>query len=438
MKSPDPLPVSISAAFCTDGVPGFSELGKRIAGGSGIEELMEDLGRALAEGGEEMCMLGGGNPAHVPEMEALWQRRLQEILDHPAQLRRTLAIYDPPQGNAGFLEALAATLRHQYGWPVGPENLAVTPGGQSAFFFLFNLLGSGPERQILFPVMPEYIGYAPQQLTPGTFRALRPHIERTAPHRFRYHLEMSRLPAGLEAESLAAVCVSRPTNPSGNVLDDEEMAALSQWTAGRGLPFLIDNAYGLPFPGILFRECAMPWAPHHIYVMSLSKLGLPGTRTAVVVAAEKTARAVTSWMAMTGLANGNFGQAITRPLLESGELLRSVGTAIRPFYERKLERALQLVEELLPPESNYALHETGGTMFLWLWLEGAPWTSRQLYERLKERQVLVVPGDPFFFGFPPEEDNWPHRHECLRINYAVEETILRRGLQILGEELQRA
>lgn len=416
----------------------FSPLGRRIAGGSGIEDLMEDLGRALAEGGEDMAMLGGGNPAHIPAMEALWKVRLEEILAHPAQLRRVLAIYDPPQGNPSFLEALAAMLRHHYGWPVGPENLAVAPGGQSAFFFLFNLLGAGPDRRVLFPVMPEYIGYAPQELLPGTFSALRPRISRTGPQRFRYHVDFSALPEGAEAERVAAVCVSRPTNPSGNVLEDAEMEALSRWTARQGVPLLIDNAYGLPFPGILFREVSMPWAEHHIYVMSLSKLGLPGTRTAVVVAEEKTARAVTSWMAMTGLANGNFGQAIVRPLLQDGTLLHAVQHSIRPFYENRLQKALRLAEELLPTESGYALHETGGTMFLWLWLEGSRSTSRALYERLKERQVLVVPGDPFFFGLPEADLNWRHRRECLRINYAVEEDVLRRGFTVLGEELRAA
>jgi valine--pyruvate aminotransferase len=415
----------------------FSSLGARVAGGSGIEDLMEDLGRALAEGGEDMAMLGGGNPAHIPAMEVLWKSRLDEIMAHPAQLRRVLAIYDPPQGNPGFLEDLAAMLRHEYCWPVGPENLAVTPGGQSAFFFLFNLLGAGPERQILFPVMPEYIGYAPQELMPGTFFGMKPRISRTAPQRFRYHVEFSALPDGAAAERVGAVCVSRPTNPSGNVLDDAEMAELSQWAARQGVPLLIDNAYGLPFPGILFREVSMPWAEHHIYVMSLSKLGLPGTRTAVVVAAEKTARAVTSWMAMTGLANGNFGQAIVRPMLTSGELLRAVRGSIRPFYEGRLRRALELAEELLPAESGYALHETGGTMFLWLWVEGGRRNARELYECLKERKVLVVPGDPFFFGLDREAEDWAHRHKCLRINYAVEEDVLRRGLTILGEELRR-
>ena len=36
---------------------------------------MDDLGRAMAGGGE-MLMLGGGNPALVPEVEKLWRGRM--------------------------------------------------------------------------------------------------------------------------------------------------------------------------------------------------------------------------------------------------------------------------------------------------------------------------------------------------------------------------
>jgi valine--pyruvate aminotransferase len=76
-------------------------------------------------------------------------------------------------------------------------------------------------------------------------------------------------------------------------------------------------------------------------------------------------------------------------------------------------------------------------MFLWLWLENCPCTSRELYERLKKRGVLVVPGDPFFFGLPPEDDHWPHRHECLRLNFAMDDVVVREGLRLIGDELAR-
>jgi valine--pyruvate aminotransferase len=428
--------MSISSHLPSERKQAFSLFGQQLAGGSGIEELMDDLGHALAEGGEHMLMLGGGNPAHLPGVEKVWQARLQEIVQDEHRLRRVLNTYDPPRGHTQFLQSLARMLAKEYGWPVGPENIAVTSGGQMAFFFLFNLLAgphaSGPARRILFPLMPEYIGYAAQGVTPGMLHGVRPTVKRLARHAFEYHVDFSALPLD---ESVAALCVSRPTNPSGNVLRDDEMARLSTLAAQWGIPFIIDNAYGLPFPGILFRDANPQWAPHHIFVFSLSKLGLPGTRTAFVVGPPEIIRAVRSLTAVTGLANGTLGQAITHPLLEDGTLLRLAREEIRPFYQKKMEQARAWVAEFFPPESNYALHETQGAMFLWLWLENCPCTSRELYHRLKARGVLVVPGDPFFFGLPPEDDSWPHRHECLRLNFAMSDEVVREGLRRIGEEI---
>jgi len=415
----------------------FSAFGQRAAAGSGIENLMDDLGKALSGSGPAPLMLGGGNPAHIPEMEAVWKKRMREILEDSATLRRTLAIYDPPRGNAAVISALADLLRSELGWPVGPENIAVTPGGQTAFHFLFNLFGGirpdGSQGQILFPLMPEYIGYANQGLEPGMFTSHRPGITRTVPHRFKYHVDFSNLNPGSE---IAAMCVSRPTNPSGNLISDSELAQLERLAADRHIPLIIDNAYGWPFPGIVFGEAAPLWTPHTIHVMSLSKLGLPGTRTAFVIAPPEVAGAISSMMAVTGLANGNFGQAIAGPLFASGEITRLSREVIQPYYRRKRDAALEAVAEFFPAEAPYALHESEGALFLWLWLENSRKTSRELYLRLKERGVLVVPGEYFFFG--DSDESWRHRHECLRISFAMEDRVVREGLRIIGSEIAEA
>jgi len=413
----------------------FSSLGKRLSGGSGIETLMDDLGHALAASNSSMHMLGGGNPAHIPEMEAVWAAQMAAITSDPAKLRRTLAIYDPPRGNPGCIASLAALLRDELGWPVGPENIAVTPGGQTAFFFLFNLFGGkqadGTTGRILFPLMPEYIGYANQSLEPDVFTSLRPRIEETAPHRFKYHIDFENLNPGPDVRAL---CISRPTNPSGNLLSDSELARLAALAQERRIPLIIDNAYGWPFPGIVFGEATPPWNDQTIHVMSLSKFGLPGTRTAFVVAAPEIASAVSSMMAVSGLANGNFGQAIAGPLIADRSILTLSREIVRPFYLQKRDRALEAVAEFFPDDIPYALHESGGAMFLWLWLRGSMRTSRAIYESLKARGVLVVPGEYFFFGLP---DDWSHRHECLRISFAMSEDDVRAGLRIIAEEISR-
>jgi valine--pyruvate aminotransferase len=413
----------------------FSELGARLAGETGINALMADLGEALAASADPApLMLGGGNPAHIPAMEAVWAERMKEIIADPAVLRRTLAIYDPPRGNAGCLEALAGLLRSQFGWSVGPENIAVTPGGQTAFFQLFNLfagkLKDGSKGKILFPLMPEYIGYADQSLERDTFTALKPRIEITGAHRFKYGIDFESLHV---TPDIRALCVSRPTNPSGNVITDAEMSHLAELAAQHDIPLIIDNAYGWPFPGILFDDVAPLWTEHTIHVMSLSKFGIPGTRTAFVVGPPEVAAALASMTAVTGLANGNFGQAIAGPLIASGEITRLSKEIIQPYYLAKRDKALAAISEFFPDTAPYSIHESGGAMFLWLWVRDSKRTSKEIYLALKDRGVLVVPGEYFFFGL--EDHAWPHRHECLRLSFAMDDNDVREGIRIIADEL---
>lgn len=412
----------------------FSARGKMLAGGSGIERLMDDLGHALSASGPSPHMLGGGNPAHIPAMEEVWKHRLEEITGDPAILRRTLSIYDPPRGNPDCIRWLAELLRAGYGWDVGPENIAVTPGGQTAFFFLFNLFAGkredGSQGKIFFPLMPEYIGYANQGLEADMFQSRRPSIERTGTHSFKYHIDFENLKPGPE---IGAMCVSRPTNPSGNLISDAELRRLEAMASELGIPLIIDNAYGWPFPGIVFGEATPLWTQNTIHVMSLSKFGLPGTRTAFVVAPPEIASAISSMMAVTGLANGNFGQTIAGPLIQSHQILDLSREIIRPFYLKKRNAALAAIEEFFPNDAAYSLHQSEGAMFLWIWLENSPRSSRELYECLKKRGVLVVPGEYFFFGMP--EDGWKHRHECLRVSFAMPDEEVRAGLRIIASEI---
>lgn len=391
---------------------------------------MTNLGEALAGGGD-VKMLGGGQPAHIPEVEAVWQRRWQEIAE-AGELGKVLGNYEPPAGGTGFRQVLAEMLQREFGWKVGPENIAVTAGGQTAFFFLFNALAGkmpdGSQRKVLLPLVPEYIGYTDQSVDGDMFQVFRPRIEKTGAHEFKYTIDFDALEVG---EDIAAICVSRPTNPSGNLLLDDEIARLRALAADNGIPLIIDNAYGAPFPNIIFGEANPVWDEDLIVTMSLSKLGLPGTRTGIVVASPEVASALSEMTGVVGLANGNVGQAIVQPLLESGELLALSNEVMRPFYQRKSQQALEWVAELFPDGMSYYVHRSEGALFLWFWFEGLPISSKELYERCKKRGTLVVPGEFFFFG---EEKDWAHGRECLRVTFTMEEATVREGLRIIAEE----
>ena len=124
--------------------PELSSFGRKLGARTGILELMDDLGNALS-GGEDMLMLGGGNPAHIPAVQAVWRRRMEEILADGNLYERVIGNYDPPQGNPRFIAALTHCLNREYGWELTPENVAVTNGGQTAFFFLLNMLAGAFE-----------------------------------------------------------------------------------------------------------------------------------------------------------------------------------------------------------------------------------------------------------------------------------------------------
>ena len=57
----------------------LSKFGSRFSGHSGIVQLMDDLGNAMSEN-PDMLMLGGGNPAHIPAVQEVFQHRVAEIL----------------------------------------------------------------------------------------------------------------------------------------------------------------------------------------------------------------------------------------------------------------------------------------------------------------------------------------------------------------------
>ena len=82
----------------------------------------------------------------------------------------------------------------------------------------------------------------------------------------------------------------------------------------------------------------------------------------------------------------------------------------------------------------YRVHRPEGTFFFWLWFEGLSITSLELYERLKARNVLMVPGNYFFPGL---DEAWGHRDECMRLNYSGEDRVVEEGIGVLADELKK-
>ncbi|MBP8172537.1 MAG: valine--pyruvate transaminase [Aeromonadaceae bacterium] len=406
----------------------FSNFGQKFTRHAGITQLMDDLDQGLRN--PDAIMLGGGNPAAIPELQHAFTAEASKLLED-GTLLQALSNYDGPLGRARFCEALATLLSKEYGWPISAENIALTNGSQTAFFYLFNLLAgefaSGRNKKVLFPLAPEYIGYADSALCEEMFVACKPCIEELDGRLFKYHVNFSELEVG---EDIGLICVSRPTNPTGNVLTDDEIAQLDQIARAKGIPLLIDNAYGTPFPNIIFSEVTPFWNNNTILCMSLSKLGLPGARCGIVIARPEIIQALGNLSGIINLAPGGVGPALMHSWVESGKIIELSQQAIRPFYQQKAQQAVTLLQQAIP-SPRFRIHKPEGALFLWLWFEGLPMHSQALYERLKEQGLIVVPGHYFFPGIADKE--WPHQYQCLRLNYAQDEAKVRAGIRILAD-----
>ena len=115
----------------------FSTFGQKFTRQSGILQLMDDLGQALASD-KPVNMLGGGNPAIIPAVNEVYQATLERLVAEGVALN-SVANYSTPQGDKAFIESLVNFFNRHYNWGLTTDNIVLANGSQNAFFYLFNL-----------------------------------------------------------------------------------------------------------------------------------------------------------------------------------------------------------------------------------------------------------------------------------------------------------
>lgn len=424
----------------------LSDFGNKLCGPSGINQLMDDLGKPFPKG-VRIVQMGGGNPARIPEVEKMYRERMTEIMNNGEEFENLIGRYDAPQGRTSFLEDTAKYLSEKYGWKISAENIAVANGSQSAFFYLFNMFagsytgkdGKITKKKIVFPLVPEYVGYADQCIEQDIFVGIPASYEFFDDNTFKYHIDFELLEKYISThDDTAGLCVTRPTNPTGNVLTDTEISKLSEMAEKYNIPLFIDNAYGLPWPNIIFTEDAKPyWDENVILSMSLSKIGLPSLRTGIIIGKKELISSISKINAIAALASGSMGQAMAGELIKSGRLVDTAQKCVRPFYEKKSKNTQAFIHKYFAG-TNYKIHKSEGSIFLWLYLPDLKCTTIEFYKILKEKGIFVMPGEYFFFGnapdstLPPVEEH-PHYSKCLRLNYASNEDDVEYGIKMIAE-----
>jgi valine--pyruvate aminotransferase len=412
--------------------PALSQFGTQMSQLTGVRAIMKDIIETLKNSaGREFINLSAGNPVILPEVEQLWRECTIDLLNS-AEYGEVVCRYGSSQGYAPLIEAVVKDFNQRYGLSFSDRNILITPGSQSLYFYAANAFGGytsgGDLRRVVLPLSPDYTGYGGVSLTPEALLAYQPKLEIDLDkHRFKYRPDFSQLEI---TEQTGCVIFSRPCNPTGNVLTDDEVSKIAALAQVYDVPVLIDSAYAAPFPALNFTEMNPQFGDNIIHCMSLSKAGLPGERIGIAIGDPKLISILESFQTNAAIHSSRYGQAIAARAINSGRLAEFSSQIIRPHYQHKIEVLAATLDREMPNDLSWFLHQGEGAIFAWLWIKGLPITDWEFYQELKKVGVIVVPGSGFFPGL---KENWQHKQECLRISLTATESEIIIAMKKLAE-----
>lgn len=382
---------------------------------TGVRAIMKDIIETLRSGaGHEFINLSAGNPLILPEVEQLWRDCTADLLAS-ADYGEVVCRYGASQGYQPLIEAIVHDFNQRYDLNLSDRNVLITPGSQSLYFYAANTFGGyttgGKLKHIVLPLSPDYTGYGGVTLMPEALIAYKPSLDLDpSAHRFKYRPDFSQLEIN---EDTGCVLFSRPCNPTGNVLSDDEVRKIAALAAPYDVPVLIDSAYAPPYPALNFTEMNPLFGDNILHCMSLSKAGLPGERIGVAIGDADLIQVLECFQTNLCIHASRYGQAIAARAIASGQLADIAKNTIRPFYQKKFEILESTLDRAMPKEIPWLLHCGEGAIFAWLWLQDLPITDWEFYQQLKQVGVIIVPGSSFFPGL---REPWQHTQECLRIS----------------------
>ncbi|MBT9311201.1 valine--pyruvate transaminase [Leptothoe kymatousa] len=392
--------------------PTLTQFGQQMSHLTGVRAIMKDIIETLQSGqSADFINLSAGNPVIIPEVEQLWRDCTAELLASD-DYGEVVCRYGSSRGYEPLIEAITADFNRRYDLTLKPENILITPGSQSLYFLAANAFGGYTTdqrlKEIILPLSPDYTGYGGVSLYPEAVRAYRPTLEvDEAAHRFKYRPDFSQLKI---TEQTGFVLFSRPCNPTGNVVSDDEVRRIAE--LADDVPVFIDSAYAPPFPALNFTEMTPVLAPNVVHGISLSKAGLPGERVGIAMGDAATIRVLESFQTNLCIHSSRYGQAIAARAIASGALAELSQTVIRAHYQEKFA-VIETTLDATMPDVPWYLHRAEGSIFAWLWLQDLPVDDQVFYQSLKQYGVIIVPGSPFFPGL---RDDWDHKHQCFRIS----------------------
>jgi aspartate/methionine/tyrosine aminotransferase len=318
--------------------------------------------------------------------------------------------YSSTAGDPGLREEVA---RAYSPFASGAENVVITVGSQEAVFAAcLSLLD--PSDELLYPdpgypaypVIAQLLGARPR---PYPLRASR-----------RFRLDPADVFDRLN-ERTRAVILCAPSNPTGAMIDRDDLAELSGGLERRGVPWLSDEIYaGFAYDEPFVSPSSFS-AEGGLVISGLSKdAGMTGWRIGWVVGPPETVSRITAAHQYLVTCASSVSQAAARAAFSPR------GRAERGRYLEIFRRRREVMGEELSRIPDLSYSRPDGAFYYFVDVSRYGDSLELAREILKRRKVVTVPGE----AFGANGKGW------LRLSYACSEQGIREGVRRIAEELK--
>jgi len=223
-----------------------------------------DRAQELERAGREIIYCNIGNPQSLEQKPVTWFRQVLALCEYPqlaelapkafpadvvATARKVLAgtvhgvgAYSESKGVRFVREAVAAFIAERDGIAADPDAIFLTDGASKGVQSVLRILISGAQDGIMIPI-PQYPLYS-ATITLYEGQQVPYYLDEAHDWRLdRAMLEESIQKAKAAGIRVRAICVINPGNPTGSVLDAENVAMVVDFAKAHGLSILADEVY---------------------------------------------------------------------------------------------------------------------------------------------------------------------------------------------------
>lgn len=319
------------------------------------------------------------------------------------------------------------------------ENVCITPGGRSSLARLCASLGT----VYLGHFLPDYSAYEEML---SIFKKFVPIPQSLEPEK-GYTIPTADLGKEIRGKGLSVVLLSNPSNPTGRVIQGEELNGWVELARETMCTMILDEFYssyiytgeGEPQEGKTVSAAAFVGDVNHdpvIIVDGLTKnWRLPGWRIAWTIGPKDVIKCLeSSGSFLEGGANHPLQHA-AMPLLDQ-EWADEDTKMLQIHFREKRDYAIKRLREM-----NIRVDTVPtGTFYIWANLEELPAplnSGLSFFEACLDAKVIVVPGI-FFDVNPSKRRDLFHSpcHHFVRLSFGPSTEVLKRGLDQIEKMIQ--